>query len=78
MYGLSAHGQKQFDTGVVCCTIVAVAVIVRIVCKLRNRSGIRVDDYWIFVSVFFYWVAVACTLWGRYISMSMSGTDLLT
>lgn len=64
MYGLNTLGQQQFNAGVACTTLSAAAVAVRIFCKIRHKQGVKSDDYWILIALVFYWVSVACVLWG--------------
>lgn len=64
MYGLNAAGQSQFNGGVACSVLSAVAVLIRIFCKIRYKQGVHSDDYWIIVGLAFYWTSVAFVLWG--------------
>lgn len=63
MYDLNAKGQKQFDSGIVCCVVSCVAVGARLLLKPYQKAGFHSDDYSIIGELVFYLVSVSCVSW---------------
>ncbi|CAI6335392.1 unnamed protein product [Periconia digitata] len=68
MLELNAEGQTSFDALVALAVLATVAVAVRLLCKLRTKTGIQADDYWILAALSCYCVAVAFGIWGLVIT----------
>jgi uncharacterized membrane protein len=58
---------SQLNLSIACVVISAIAVVIRIYCKIRHKQGVRSDDYWIIVGLAFYAASVSIVpmvIWG--------------
>lgn len=64
MFDLTPHGQSQFDANVAWAILAITAVAIRIWCKIKNKNGVKSDDYWILAALACYLTAVTFAIWG--------------